>query len=271
MRFWGILVSEKQTMSAEGSSIKRFIFTAASTLVLGAGSLTLHAETVWPQVSNTVDAPKEVPVLPPPGDPAPVSDVTPGEPAAVHSPATNTATYQSQSNVIPWGTGFGLQLGALAHSYYSPFGLISPYGGMGMNFLWGGRLQGDLPLGDHFVIRPSAGYFINNNYTLYTTYTEQDIELGLSIDYILVQSRSLRVLGGLAQRIDVVFFSQPYGAYFGGGLNPTFFQYRVGPDLSLQFPVTQAFDMTVNADGTFMLSYPSLFYTSLTLGFLYRL
>ncbi len=182
-------------------------------------------------------------------------------------------------------TGIGLQLGTIGHPYS---GMYYNMGGLGMDFLWGGRAVAEFALGNNFVFRPSLGYFFSNQQGLSSSSNEQDVEFGALIDYAAVRTGSFEWLVGIANRGDLLFTTiSSYGLpmYGGSYTTPTIFQYRVGPETTVEFKLTKGIDLTLSTELDYSLNgvnsssyspYGSLgannsLYLSFTLGAIYRL
>ena len=118
---------------------------------------------------------------------------------------------------------------------------------LGMQLLFGARVNSIVSLNNRFFLKPSLGYFIKPESEGDVSITQHLVEAGLGTHYALLMRSGLMWHLGLSQRLDYLFtrISVPTSA----ANTPATFRYRIGATSGLRVKMGESSDFTIDLEG----------------------
>lgn len=168
---------------------------------------------------------------------------------------------QASSGNRGWELGF--ELGAIGRSNNSSGGFL------GLDILPGIRVVSRHRWKKNWYLRPSVGYFRGSQGEAASSVTQNILELGLSIDYVLSRSSRTVVTVGLANRVEAIFSSITVLNSSGGTAIGTF--YRLGPAFGVHSWLSPNTALVFNVEAGVTLASPMRKYVGATMGFMFRM
>ncbi len=159
---------------------------------------------------------------------------------------TGASEYGAETEKESAGAGqmaFGAQVGFLGKTNSTSADAL------GLQMAWGLRLIARIPVWERFYIKPSLGYFRRSQGAGSSSLTENTFELGGTIQYALLRGSRVKLLVGLAQRLDA--FTVKIDIASATTSSPLTFGYRLGPEVGVAFGLSRSISLVIDTDVTF--------------------
>lgn len=139
----------------------------------------------------------------------------------------------------------------------------------GLNFLWGGRVVGYVPVDGGFLAKPSLGFFHKKEGTPVAGVTQNTLEAGLITYYRIPMILSkLSWFVGFAQRLDLMLstFSVPNASE-----SMTGWRYRLGGATGVDFKLSPTMSFIADIEVTLPLSTPVRTHGGISAGLVFEI
>lgn len=140
---------------------------------------------------------------------------------------------------------------------------------LGLNFLWGGRMVGYVPVDSVLLAKASLGFFHKKEGTPVAGVTQNTLEAGLIAYYRISTTLSkLSWFVGLSQRLDLMFskFSVPNASE-----SMTAWRYRLGGATGVDFKLSPTMGFIADIEVTFPLSTPVRTHGGISAGLVFEI